>query len=133
NKNEVEKVNIDPNVSRMLSPFPYKPDAAIVGKPLNSLYSVGFSHLDDEGVAHFNLANGETTVGPRNLEFGVEDLIYNGPIEAPYQGGISNLFEYGNFKLSALLTYGFGNYFRKEEILASWMYSPDQNLNKELL
>lgn len=133
NKNEVRKVNIEPNVSRMLSPFPYKPDAAIVGKPLNALYSVSYSHLDEEGVAHFNLANGETTVSNRDLKFEVEDLVYNGPIEAPYQGGISNLFEYGNFKLSALLTYGFGNYFRKEEILASWMYSPDQNLNKELL
>lgn len=133
NKNEVKKVNIDPNVSRMLSPFPYKPDAAIVGKPLNSLYSVSYSHLDEEGVAHFNLANGETTEDRRDLEFGVDDLVYNGPIEAPYQGGISNLFEFKNFKLSALLTYGFGNYFRKEEILTSWMYSPDQNLNKELL
>lgn len=133
NKNEVKKVNIDPNVSRMLSPFPYKPDAAIVGKPLNSLYSVSYSHLDEEGVAHFNLANGETTTAKRDLEFGVDDLVYNGPIEAPYQGGISNLFEYKNFKLSALLTYGFGNYFRKEEILASWMYAPDQNLNRELL
>lgn len=133
NKNEVKKVNVDPNVSRMLSPFPYKPDAAIVGKPLNSLYSVGFSHLDENGVAHFNLHNGETTVSARDLDFAVEDLIYNGPMEAPYQGGISNLFEYKNFKLSALLTYGFGNYFRKEEILASWMYSPDQNLDRELL
>lgn len=133
NKNEVKKINVDPNVSRMLAPFPYKPDAALVGKPLNSLYSVGYSHLDDKGVAHFNLANGETTTSARDLKFEVEDLIYNGPIEAPYQGGISNLFEFGNFKLSALLTYGFGNYFRKEEILESWMYSPDQNLNRELL
>ncbi|MBF8148895.1 SusC/RagA family TonB-linked outer membrane protein [Winogradskyella sp. F6397] len=133
NKNEVKKVNIDPNVSRMLSPFPYKPDAAIVGKPLNALYSVSYSHLDENGIAHFNLANGETTTSSRDLEFGMEDLVYNGPIEAPYQGGISNLFEFRNFRLSALMTYGFGNYFRKEEILTSWMYSPDQNLNRELL
>lgn len=133
NKNEVKKVNTEPNLARMLSPFPYKPDAAIVGRPLNSLYSVSYSNLDEDGVAHFNLANGETTTSSRNLEFGVEDLVYNGPIEAPYQGGISNLFEYKNFKLSTLFTYGFGNYFRKEEILASWMYSPDQNLNRELL
>ncbi|MCK0132142.1 SusC/RagA family TonB-linked outer membrane protein [Flavobacteriaceae bacterium F08102] len=133
NKNEVKKVNVDPVVARMLSPFPYKPDAAVVGKPLNSLYSVDYSHLDDNGVAHFNLANGDVTTSSRNLEFGIEDLVYNGPIEAPYQGGFTNLFEYKNFKLSGLFTYGFGNYFRKDEILASWMYSPDQNLSKELL
>ncbi len=133
NKNEVIKVNTDPVVSRLLSPYPYKPDAAIVGKPLNSLYSVNFDYLDDEGVAHFKLANGETTVAKRDLQFNFEDLVYNGPLEAPYQGGVSNLFELGNFKLSSLFTYGFGNYFRKEEILESWMYSPDQNLNKELV
>lgn len=133
NKNEVTKVNIDPVVARMLSPFPYKPDAAIVGKPINSLYSVDFNHIDENGVAHFNLANGEVTEGTRDLEFQVRDLVYNGPIVAPYRGGISNLFEYGNFKLSSLFTYGFGNYFRKPEILESWMYSPDQNLSRELV
>src|SRR5690606_31298968 len=69
----------------------------------------------------------------RDLQFEVEDLVYNGPIEAPYQGGISNLVEYKNFKLSALFTYGFGNFFRRGEILESWMYSPDQNLSKELV
>ena len=133
NKNEVTKVNIDPNVSRMLSPFPYKPDAALVGKPLSAIYSVDFAYLDERGVAHFNLANGEVTEGTRDLDFAVEDLVYNGPIEAPFQGGISNLFEYKNFKLSSLFTYGFGNYFRQQEILESWMYSPDQNLNNDLV
>lgn len=133
NQNKVTNVNIDPVVNRMLSPFPYKPDAAVVGKPLNALYSVDFSHIDENGVAHFNKANGEITETRRDLNFEVKDLVYNGPIEAPYQGGISNLFEYKNLKLSSLFTYGFGNYFRKEEILESWMYSPDQNLNKELV
>jgi len=133
NKNEVTKVNTTPDVSRMLSPFPYKPDAAMVGKPLNSLYSVDFDHLDENGVAHFKLADGEVTEASRDLEFQVGDLLYNGPIEAPYQGGISNLLEYKNFKLNFLFTYGLGNYFRKQEILESWMYSPDQNLNRELL
>ena len=133
NKNEVTKVNIDPNVARMLSPFPYKPDAALIGKPLSAIYSVDFAYLDEQGVAHFNLANGDVTEGTRDLDFKLEDLVYNGPIEAPYQGGISNLFEYKNFKLSSLFTYGFGNYFRKQEILESWMYSPDQNLNNELV
>ncbi|WP_423818615.1 SusC/RagA family TonB-linked outer membrane protein [Salinimicrobium sp. TIG7-5_MAKvit] len=132
NKNEVTKVNLDPVVARMLSGFPYKPDAALVGKPLNALYSVDFSHIDENGIARFNLANGELTQGPRNLKFEVEDLVYNGPIEAPYQGGISNLFEYKNFKLSALFTYGFGNYFRRGQILESWMFAPDQNLSTEL-
>lgn len=133
NKNEVTKVNLDPVVARMLSGFPYKPDAALVGRPLNALYSVDFSHVDENGTARFNLANGELTEGTRDLQFEIEDLVYNGPIEAPYQGGISNLLEYSNFKLSALFTYGFGNFFRRGEILESWMYSPDQNLSKELV
>ncbi|WP_161554519.1 SusC/RagA family TonB-linked outer membrane protein [Sinomicrobium soli] len=133
NKNEVTKVNIDPVVSRMLSPFPYKPDAAMVGKPLNAIYSVAFDHLDENGTAHFKLADGTVTEGTRDLDFEVEDLVYNGPMEAPYQGGISNMFEYHNFQLTFLFTYGFGNYFRRQDILESWMYSPDQNLNRELL
>ena len=133
NKNEVLKVNTDPIVARMLSPFPYKPDAAVVGKPLNALYSVAFHDLGENGVAHFQKADGEITDAVRDLEFHPEDLVYNGPIEAPYQGGITNLFEYRGFQLSTLFTYGFGNYFRKQEILEPWMYSPDQNLSKELL
>ncbi len=133
NKNEVTRVNIDPVVARMLSPFPYKPDAAIVGKPLNALYSVAFDHLDENGNAHFKLADGTVTEAVRDLDFQVEDLVYNGSIEAPYQGGISNMFEYKNFQLTALFTYGFGNYFRKQNGVESWMYAPDQNLDKELL
>ncbi len=132
NHNEVTKVNLEPNVSRMLSSFPYKPDAAIEGRPLNSLYSVDFAELSEDGVARFLLAEGDTTTATRDLVFGVEDLIYNGPIEAPYTGGINNLFTYGNFKLTLFFTYGFGNYMRMPEIMQSWMYAPDQNLSREL-
>lgn len=132
NKNEVTKVNLDPNVSRLLSSFPYKPDAAIEGKPLNSLYSTDFAYLDASGVAHFNLANGDTTQNPTGLEFQVEDLVYNGPIEAPLTGGISNFISYGNFELSVLFTYGMGNYLRKQQIMSNLMYAPDQNMSQEL-
>lgn len=132
NKNEVTRVNLEPNVSRMLSPFPYKPDAALEGKPLNSLYSTDFAYLDESGVAHFYLEEGDTTVATTGLEFEVGDLVYNGPIEAPYTGGISNFFSYKNFELSVLFTYGFGNYLRMQEIMESWMYAPDQNLSEEL-
>lgn len=132
NQNEVTKVNLEPNVSRMLSSFPYKPDAAIEGRPLNSLYSVDYLELGEGGVARFLLANGDTTSAKRDLDFSVEDLVYNGPIEAPITGGISNLFTYNNFRLTVFFTYGMGNYMRKPEILQSWMYSPDQNLSNEL-
>jgi TonB-linked SusC/RagA family outer membrane protein len=132
NHNEVTKVNLEPNVSRMLSSFPYKPDAAIEGRPLNALYSVDFVELGENGVARFLTSEGDTTTATRDLVFGVDDLVYNGPIEAPYTGGINNLLTYGNFRLTLFFTYGLGNYMRMPEIMQSWMYAPDQNLSREL-
>ena len=134
NRNRVEKVNLQADVERMLSSSPYKPDAAIVGRPLSALYSVEFAGVDpSNGVARFWYANGDTTVARTGLEFGINDLIYNGPIEAPYTGGFSNTFQYKNAELSFFFTFGFGNKLRMDDILESWMYSPDQNLSKELL
>ncbi|WP_236978394.1 SusC/RagA family TonB-linked outer membrane protein [Membranihabitans maritimus] len=133
NRNEVTKVNLETNVQRLLSSFPYKPDAAVVGRPLNSLYSVQFAGINDNGVAQFVKDDGEITEQVTGLEFQEEDLVYSGPLEAPYTGGISNFFSYGDFKLSVLLTYGLGNSLRMHDILESWMYAPDQNLSRELL
>lgn len=134
NRNRVENVNLDPNIFRMLSPFPFKPDAAIEGRPLSALYSVDFVGVDpSNGVARFRYANGDTTNSTTGLEFGVNDLIYNGPIIPPYTGGFQNLIGYKDLELSFFFTYGFGNKVRMDGIMESWMYSPDQNLSKELL
>lgn len=133
NRNRVKNVNLAPNVTWMLISSTYKPRAAIEGRPINSLYSVKYGFIDDNGIAHFILANGDTTSVATGLQFEPTDLIYNGPIIAPYTGGINNRFTYKNFEFSFFFTYAFGNKIRMKEIMSDQMYSPDQNLSKELL
>lgn len=133
NVNEVTKVNLEPNVERLLSAHPYKPDAAIVGKPLNSLYSVRFAEIGANGNARFHTHDGDTTSAAIGLSFVLEDLVYSGPLEAPFTGGLSNFFTYGDFTLDFLFTYGIGNRLRMQNVVRSRMFSPDQNVDKELL
>lgn len=133
NVNEVQKVNLEPNVQRLLASSPYKPDAAIVGRPLNALYSVRFAEIGANGNARFHRHNGDTTSAATGLSFELEDLVYSGPLEAPLTGGWSNFFTYGDFTLDFLFTYGLGNSLRMQEVVRSRMFSPDQNVDKELL
>jgi hypothetical protein len=134
NRNQVTKVNRTPQVSSMLSSRPFKPAGAIVVYSLNSLWSVKFADVDpSNGIARFYYANGDTTKATTGLDFGVNDLVYNGPIKTPYTGGFQNTFDYKNLELSFFFTFGAGNKIRMNPIMQSWMYSPDQNLSKTLL
>lgn len=93
----------------------------IVGFPRGSLFSFNFRGLNNNGLPTFDFGLYPTNRG-RNSEISGADfldvqysksyLIYHGPIEPTYIGGISNTFKYKNWELSFFITMQGGHKIR---------------------
>ena len=86
---------------------------AVMGYPQRGLFSVQFAGLDHYyGYPLFIGTNGQVTprVNPQATDIGY--LKYEGPVDAPFNGGLTNSFKYKNFSLSTLITFSAGNYVR---------------------
>lgn len=119
--------------------------SAVIGKPVNGLWSYEFAGLNEQGRAAFY--NGKTNVvtdaaGNQHEEratvlTGMNDidaLVYSGSTMPAWQGGLTNAVYYKNFTLSALLVGSFGNVIRLRNLSASYAYGfpePAQNLSRE--
>jgi TonB-linked SusC/RagA family outer membrane protein len=119
--------------------------AAVVGKPVNGLWSYEFAGLNERGRAMFYNGKMNTvtddqgnsreeratvTTGMSNIDA----LVYSGSTMPAWQGGFTNSVYYKNFTLSALLVGSFGNVIRLRNLSASYAYGypePAQNLSKE--
>jgi TonB-linked SusC/RagA family outer membrane protein len=119
--------------------------AAVVGKPINGLWSYEFAGLNDQGRATFY--NGKTvvvtddngieseqratvTTGMNNIDA----LVYSGSTMPAWQGGLTNTIYYKKFTLSALFVGSFGNVIRLRNLTAGYAYGfpeASQNLSKE--
>lgn len=106
--------------------------AAVVGKPVNGLWSFRFAGLNEDGRATFYTANeGETVLcGMKDID----GLEYSGTTMPPVQGGLTNTFTYKNFTLSCLLIGNFGNVIRLRNLSEGGAFGfPDatQNMSRE--
>ncbi len=87
---------------------------AVEGGPVRGLYSVPFSHLNDEGLPVFTGPDNEETI--TGIYFQERDrldyLQYEGSIDPIHTGGWNNTFNYKNFSLNVFVTGSFGNVVR---------------------
>ncbi|MDR1414805.1 MAG: SusC/RagA family TonB-linked outer membrane protein [Odoribacteraceae bacterium] len=146
NHNEVLDVYSQPTYSLLTNPQRSNYSAsAVVGKPVNGLWSYRFAGLNEDGRAKFyngkmntvTDAQGNQTEEPATVLMGMNDitaLAYSGTTMPTWQGGLTNAVYYKNFTLSALLVGSFGNVIRLRNLSAGYVYAypaPGQNLSKE--
>ena len=108
---EISKIAQRPNVLDLVDDT----GGNVVGKPVNGLWSFDFAGLSDQGFPTFNLGDGEDPL--RDIDFqDIEDitdyLVYEGPTQANFTGGLSNSFKYKNIDFSFFVTFAQGNKIR---------------------
>lgn len=105
--------------------------SAVVGKPLNGLWSYRYAGLNEDGRAQFYNAEGEKVLkGMKDID----GLTYSGTTQPLVQGGFTNTFYFKNFTLSALFVGSFGNVIRLRNMTDGQSFAyPEatQNMSKE--
>lgn len=110
NKSEITNLEYNPSIFNLITPD----GGARQGYPQRGLFSVQFDGLEHStGVPTFINEKGERR--SREIYFQSQDLQYlkyEGQVGPKLTGGFSNRFSYGNFSLSALVTFSAGNKVR---------------------
>ena len=140
NTNKVTRLNTSPSVTNLTD------GAARQGYPLNSLFSIPFYKLDENGHPRFFLPNGAdvlpdgrhitspkrggqvawTASNPEEIDY----LLYSGTLTPTDQGGINNSFSFKNFRLGVYVYYSFGGVMRLPQQFAT-KYNDHQVMGKE--
>ena len=91
------------------------------GYPHRALFSFDFQGLNDEGIPQ--VINEEGNVTTSDIYFQeyekLDHLVYEGPTEPTYTGGLNNMFRWKNWRLNVFITYSFGNKLRLDQVFAS--------------
>lgn len=132
NKNEITDVYSVPTVNTLTDAQRSNySSAAVVGKPINGLWSYRYAGLNEDGRATFYNEKGEKVLyGMKN----VDGLKYSGTTMPPLQGGFTNNFFFKNFTLSALFVGSFGNVIRLRNLSQGYAFGfpdPTKNMSKE--
>ena len=142
NTNKVTRLNTSPSVKNLTD----EKGAARQGYPLNSLFSIPFYKLDENGHPRFFLPDGAdvlpdgrhitspkmggqvswTASKPEEIDY----LVYSGTRTPTDQGGINNSFSFKNFRLGVYVYYSFGGVMRLPEQFAT-KYNDYQVMGKE--
>lgn len=90
-----------------------------LGKPRRGLYSIRFNGLTNQGLPTFLDSQGNPI--EENLNFQArEDVMsyikYEGVLDAPYSGGMTNTFTYKNFSLGVGVVFRAGNKVRLDDL-----------------
>ena len=140
NTNKVTRLNTSPSVKNLTD------GAARQGYPLNSLFSIPFYKLDENGHPRFFFPEGAdvlpdgrhitspkmggqvswTASKPEEINY----LLYSGTKTPTDQGGINNSFSFKNFRLGVYVYYSFGGVMRLPEQFAT-KYNDYQVMGKE--
>lgn len=78
----------------------------MLDRPLHLLFSYNYAGLDADGNPQARRADGTLTSEPNVTS--PEDVVYSGLTQAPWNGGLSNNFQYQNFNLSVNIVYSLG-------------------------
>ncbi len=108
-KNKIINAQNRPNVFSMVNPN----GGNLAGYPVKSLFSIRFSGLDELGIPTF--VNEEGVSGSHvaaTTSTMLDHLKYEGQIDPPYTGGLSNTFSWKGLSLNVFLTFQAGNVIR---------------------
>lgn len=101
--------------------------SAVIGKPINGLWSYQYAGLNEQGRASFYDQKGEKVLFGMN---NVDGLVYSGTTMPPVQGGITNTINYAKFTLSVLFVGSFGNVVRLRNLSQGYAFGfPDPTKN----
>ena len=91
------------------------------GYPHRALFSLQFMGLNDEGIPQVINESGEVTTSDIYFQEyeNLGHLVYNGPAEPTYTGGLNNMFRWKNWRLNVFVTYSFGNKLRLDPVFAA--------------
>jgi len=94
---------------------------AIEGSPNRAIFSIPFSHINNEGLPVFTIDDG--TEISSNINFqrreNIDFLHYEGSADPSDLGSIGNIFRYKNFGFHIFITYSFGNVVRLDPIFSN--------------
>lgn len=83
------------------------------GYPVRSLFSLQYKGLNGHtGVPQFVDQNGNTGSDVYLQDITTQNLVYEGPVDPPVNGGFSNTFRYKALSLNIFFTYQWGNMIR---------------------
>lgn len=90
------------------------------GYPVRALFSIPFKGLNEEGLPTFINEEGKLTVSDHNFQDfeHLDQLVYEGPTDPIYTGGLGNVFHYKNWSANVFITYSFGNVIRLDPFFA---------------
>ena len=133
NKNEVLEVYSVPGVNELTNAQRSNYSAAaVVGKPINGLWSYRYAGLNKDGRATFyTQTEGKTLISGMSS---IAGLAYSGTTMPLLQGGFTNTLSYKKLSLSALFIGSFGNVIRLRNLSQGYgLGYPDatQNMSKE--
>lgn len=100
--------------------------SGIVGKPVNSVLSYKWAGLDPATGGPRGYLHGKVSEDYDNIVGGgtpLSDLVYSGPGLPTLCGSMGNTISYKHISLTAVITYKFGYYFRKQSISYSTLFS----------
>lgn len=98
------------------------------GKPFNSLYSIRYAGLDENGSPQAYKQDG--TIVKNTSELTPEDLVYSGTYDPPYNVSLSNAIRYKGLELSFMFVYYGGHVMR--DVSAKY-YPRDSNPDQAVL
>jgi hypothetical protein len=118
NKNIVTKTDIE-DISQIALSFLLSPNSSNrlqAGMPRYYLLSIPWAGLSADGVPQFyhdkQIHNSlTTTLAANTTAYGFNNLIYEGPTQAPYYGSWNNVIGYKQWELSFLAVYKFGHVY----------------------
>ncbi|RYF25079.1 MAG: SusC/RagA family TonB-linked outer membrane protein [Flavobacteriales bacterium] len=100
--------------------------SGIVGKPVYAMLSYKFAGLDPVNGDPRGMFGGQISKTYSSLTGAattLADLVYHGPLYAPYAGAIGNTLQYKSLQLAFRVSFKAGNYFRKETINYATLYT----------
>lgn len=103
NRDEITRLDFGPRIADAIG----QTGAAVLGGPRRGIFSTKFAGLNEQGIPEFFDANGESVFSYdlQEREGLTSTLDFEGPAEPRMFGGLSNVFSYGDFSLSALISY----------------------------
>lgn len=84
----------------------------LAGYPAYAAFAYDFTGLDNMGDPEIRLQNGEITKERNATD--PDDILFMGTFQPVWNGGLSNIFMFGDFELSANIIYNLGNVMRRD-------------------
>ncbi|WP_025764891.1 SusC/RagA family TonB-linked outer membrane protein [Dyadobacter tibetensis] len=115
----ITRVDNEPNIYEVVQ----AEGANLQGRPVRGLYSVQFKGLDPRtGVPAFLNEDGEVSTDVYLQDQSIAYLKYEGPVDPPLTGGLSNSLTFRDFTATVFLTGQYGNKIRLNNL-----YKPGSN------